>query len=65
MTISMERRNCEYKQFDTKHVGFCLLVTGGMTSQIVAVIERLDGTVTIVPVTDVQFLDIAPWNKIE
>lgn len=67
MEISFERRKCEYREFGTnsKQIGFCLLITGGMYGPPVAVIERHDGTMATIPTDDVQFLDIVPWNNID
>jgi len=51
------RRKVSYNEFDTAQEGYCLLITGGMMSQPIVIIERYDGTMTRVPIEDVQFLD--------
>ncbi len=51
------RRKISYKEFDTAQEGYCLLITGGMMSPPVVIVERHDGTITEVPLGKVQFLD--------
>ena len=50
-------RSVSYKEFDTWQQGWCLLVTGGMMSESVMIVERDDGTVTQIPIDRVQFND--------
>lgn len=51
------RRKVSYKEFETAQEGYCLLITGGMMSPPIAIIERHDGTLTEIPINKVQFLD--------
>lgn len=51
------RRKVSYRELETTQEGYCLLLTGGMMSQPIAIIERSDGTMTRVPIECVQFLD--------
>ena len=54
-----------YKEFETAEVGYCLLITGGMMSPPVAIVERPDGTMAQVPIERVQFMDIPQWANLE
>lgn len=60
-----DRRRCAYRELDAWHEGHCLLITGGMLAEPSAVIERHDGTVTIVPAKHIQFLDTAEKDMAE
>ena len=51
------RRKVLYKEFETTQEGYCLLITGGMMSPPIAIIERHDGTLTEIPIEKIQFLD--------
>lgn len=51
------RRKVSYKEFETAQEGYCLLITGGMVSPPIAIIERHDGTLTEIPIGKIQFLD--------
>lgn len=54
------RRSVVYTEYGHKgNKGHCLLVTGGMMSPPIAIVERHDGTVTQIPITDIQFVDVA------
>jgi hypothetical protein len=59
-----DRRPVSYKEFDTAQKGYCLLITGGMMSEPVAIVERYDGTVTQIPIDKIQFLDSDAWVSI-
>jgi hypothetical protein len=61
----VERRKVSYEEFDIAEVGYCLLVTGGMMSPPVAIVERPDGTMAEVPIGRVQFLDIPQWRNVK
>ncbi len=52
-----ELRSVSYKEFDVWQQGWCLLVTGGMMSEAVIIVERHDGTVIQIPIGRVQFND--------
>lgn len=52
-----ELRAVSYKEFDTWQQGWCLLITGGMMSEVVMIVERNDGTITQIPTSRVQFND--------
>jgi hypothetical protein len=58
-----DRRPVSYKEFDVAQRGYCLLITGGMMSAPEAVIERYDGTLTRLPIEDIQFLDADAWRN--
>ena len=49
-------RLCSYREYGEHHGGKCHLITGGMMSPPVAVIEREDGTLTEIPIADVQLI---------
>lgn len=55
------RRKCEFAPDpfvnpSIKEIGFCLMITGGMMSAPTAVIEKLDGTLANIAITDVRFI---------
>lgn len=50
-------RPVSYKEYDTWQQGWCLLLTGGMMSEPVMIVERHDGTITQIPINKVQFND--------
>ena len=52
-----ELREVSYKEFASWQQGWCLLVTGGMMSETIMIVERSDGTVTQIPISKVQFND--------
>ena len=52
-----ELRSVSYKEFDTWQQGWCLLVTGGMMSEPIMIVERHDGTITQIPINKAQFND--------
>ena len=56
-----DRRPISYTEFNVAQTGYCLLITGGMMSDLVAIIERYDGTVTQLPISKIQFLDSDAW----
>lgn len=57
-----KRRPVSYKEFDTAQNGYCLLLTGGMMSPPIALVERHDGTVAQIPIERIQFLDADAWK---
>lgn len=50
-------RSVSYKEFDVWQQGYCLLITGGMMSEPIMIVERHDGTITTIPINKVQFND--------
>lgn len=60
----MERRKVSYKEYDVAGIGYCLLITGGMMSPSVAIVERPDGTMVELPIGRVQFMDIPQWANL-
>lgn len=61
----MDRRKVSYTEHRSEgQIGHCFLITGGMMSQAIAIVERQDGTIAEIPVRDVQFIDIPMWSKI-
>jgi len=61
----VERRKVSYKEFEVAEIGYCLLITGGMMSPPIAIVERPDGTMAKVPIERVQFMDIPCWANLE
>ena len=59
------RRLVIYTENGQKGYGHCLLITGGIYNPPIAVIERNDGTMTEIPIKDVQFVDGATQWKSE
>jgi hypothetical protein len=58
-----ERRPISYKEFETAQRGYCLLLTGGMMSPPVGIVERHDGTMVQSPIEKIQFLDADAWEE--
>jgi len=57
----MNGRPISYKEFDIAQKGYCLLITGGMMSEPIAIVERYDGTITELRLPCIQFLDSDAW----
>ena len=61
----MDRRKVSFKEYGgAAQIGYCLLVTGGMMSPPIAIVERHDGTMTEIPIHNVQFMDIPQWANL-